>query len=127
MKMTNDIIVLKTRGKNVPKPEKKKPDAQKLISGKYKTTAWNHFTGEDGRLFCGIWESTKGKVAVDYTEWEFCQIISGEVILRREDGVKWKLKKGDAFIIPVGFKGTWETVKKVKKYYVALMPKAEGK
>lgn len=127
MKMANDIIVLKSKGKGAPAAEKAKPDAEKLISGKYKTTSWNHFTGEDGRLFCGIWESTKGKVHVNYTEWEFCHIISGSAILTREDGAKWKVKKGDAFIIPVGFKGTWETVRKVKKHYVALMAKTEAK
>ena len=32
-------------------------------------------------------------------------------------------KKGDGFIIPAGFKGTWETVKKLHKHYVILMPK----
>ncbi len=127
MKMANDIILLKSKGKGAPEPEKSRADASKLISGKYKTTSWNHFTGEDGRLFCGIWESTKGKVQVNYTEWEFCHIISGQAILNREDGEKWKVKKGDAFIIPSGFKGTWETVRKVKKHYVILNPKTEGK
>ena len=28
------------------------------------------------------------------------------------------------FIIPAGFRGTWETVKKVKKHYVILLPRA---
>ena len=47
----------------------------------------------------------------------------GEVVLTSEAGKKWKLKKGDAFIIPAGFKGTWETVRKVRKHYVILLPK----
>jgi hypothetical protein len=125
--MSTDIIVLKNKGKTAPVVETGGPAEGTLISGKYKTSTWNHFTGEDGRLFCGIWESTKGKVTIDYKEWEFCHIISGEVILKREDGAKWRLKKGDAFIIPAGFKGTWETVRKVKKHYVILNPKTAGK
>ena len=118
-----DILVMKTKGKHAPDVEKGKPDADKLVKGKYNTRTWNHFTGEDGRLFCGIWESTPGKVKVSYDEWEFCHFIEGKAVLTNEEGKSWTLKKGDAFIIPSGFKGTWETVKKVKKHYVILMPK----
>lgn len=118
-----DIIVMKTTGKTAPKLDLGKPDPAKLIKGKYKTKTWNHFTGEEGRLHCGIWESTPGKVPIDYMEWEFCHFIEGKAILTNEKGKKWTLKKGDGFIIPAGFKGTWETIKKVRKHYVILMPK----
>ena len=118
-----DIMVMKTKGKHAPDAEKGKPDKEKLIKGKYETRTWNHFTGEDDRLFCGIWESTRGKVKVDYSEWEFCHIIEVKAILTKEDGKSWTVEKGDGFIIPAGFKGTWETVKKVKKHYVILLPK----
>lgn len=113
-----DIIVVKARGK----AEAGTPDSSKLISGKYKTKTWNNFSGEDGRLFCGIWESTPGKVAVSYDEWEFCHFMEGKAVLTNQKGKKWTLKQGDAFIIPAGFKGTWETVEKVRKHYVILMP-----
>ena len=118
-----DILVMKTKGKHAPDADKGKPDKEKLIKGKYETRTWNHFTGEDDRLFCGIWESTRGKVKVDYSEWEFCHIIEGKAVLTTEDGKSWTVEKGDGFIIPAGFKGTWETVKKVKKHYVILLPK----
>ena len=119
-----DILVMKTTGKTAPTVDKGKPDPKKLIKGKYETKTWNHFTGEDDRLFCGIWESTPGKVPVDYKEWEFCHFIEGEAVLTNEQGKSWRLKAGDGFIIPSGFKGTWETVKKVRKHYVILMPKS---
>ena len=64
-----------------------------------------------------------GKVLVDYAEWEFCHFIEGEAILTNEEGKSWTLKAGDGFIIPSGFKGTWETVKKVRKHYVILLPR----
>ena len=119
-----DIIAMATSGRGAPKPDKGTPDPTRLLSGKYETQTWNHFSSDDGRLFCGVWESTKGKVAVSYDEWEFCHIISGEVILQKQGSRKsWTFKKGDAFIIPAGFKGTWETVKKLRKHYVILMPK----
>ena len=119
-----DIIVMKTRGKGAPEVEKGSPDPAKLIKGKYRTKTWSHFTGENDRLFCGIWESPPGKMSCDYKEWEFCHFIEGKAILTNDKGKSWTLKKGDGFIIPVGFKGTWETVKTVRKHYVILMPKA---
>jgi hypothetical protein len=61
-------------------------------------------------------------VKVSYKEWEFCHIISGEVVLQRIGGKRRRFRKGDAFIIPAGFEGTWETVKKVRKHYVILLP-----
>lgn len=123
--MIPDILPMKTTGRNAPKKEKAKVDAKRLIKGKYDTTTWNHWRGESDRLFCGVWESTPGKVTLIYDEWEFCHIISGEVILRKDGSKKsWRFKKGDAFIIPAGFSGTWETVKKVRKHYVILLPKA---
>lgn len=118
-----DILVMKTAGKGQPKAEPGTPDPAKLMAGKYKTRTWNHYTGENDRLYCGIWESTPGKVKVDYAEWEFCHFIEGKAILTNDKGKKWTIKAGDAFIIPPGFKGTWETVEKVRKHYVILMPK----
>jgi uncharacterized protein len=119
-----DITMMKTPGRGAPKADKGSPDPAILLKGTYKTKTWNHFTGEDGRLYCGIWECAPGKVKVTYTEWEFCHIISGKAVLTGEKGKTWTVKKGDGFIIPAGFKGTWETVTKLRKHYVILMPKA---
>jgi uncharacterized cupin superfamily protein len=120
----NRIIVMKTQGADVPEAEHGRPAAEVLLAGEYRTTTYNHWTGEDGRLYCGIWESSPGKVKVDYSEWEFCHFIEGEAVLTNEQGESWRLKRGDGFIIPPGFKGTWETVKPVRKHYVILTPKA---
>ena len=60
--------------------------------------------GEDGRLHCGIWAAEPGKVAIDYTEWEFCHIIAGRAVLTNEAGRSWTVRAGDAFVIPPGFR-----------------------
>ena len=122
--MSTDLILLTSSGADAPKVAVAKTPPEKLVKGNPVTQTWNAFTGEDDRLYCGIWESSKGTVKVSYDEWEFCHFIQGEAVLTREDGKSWRLSKGDAFIIPAGFKGTWETVRKVKKHYVILMPKA---
>ena len=124
--MSTDIILLKSSGEGAPKVAVAKTPPEKLVSGSPVTQTWNAFTGEDDRLYCGIWESSKGTMKVSYDEWEFCHFIQGEAVLTNEDGKRWTLSKGDAFIIPAGFKGTWETVRKVKKHYVILLPKAEA-
>jgi uncharacterized cupin superfamily protein len=118
-----DLIIMKTGTKGAPQADLATPDRAKLMAGTYKTKTWNFDTQEEGRLFCGIWESTPGKVPVSYDEWEFCHFISGKAVLTNEQGKRWTVKQGDAFIIPAGFKGTWETVEKVRKHYVILMPK----
>jgi uncharacterized cupin superfamily protein len=119
-----DIVVMKTAGKTAPQVETGEASAEKLLKGQYKTKTWNHWTGEDERLYCGIWECSPGKVNIDYKEWEFCHFIEGKAILTNEAGKQWTLKAGDGFIIPPGFKGTWETVEKVRKHYVILLPES---
>jgi uncharacterized cupin superfamily protein len=119
-----DLIVMKTKGRKAPKAERAAADPATLLRGKYKTKTWNHFSGEDGRLSAGIWECTPGKVTISYDEWEFCHLIKGKAVLTGETGKKWTLKAGDAFIIPPGFKGTWETVSKLRKHYVILAPRS---
>jgi uncharacterized cupin superfamily protein len=110
--LAEKIILMRTEGASAPAPESDRS-----------TTTWNHWTGEDGRLLCGIWESEPGKSDVDYTEWEFCHFIAGKAVLTNEAGESWTLEAGDGFIIPPGFKGTWETVEKVRKHYVIVLPK----
>jgi uncharacterized cupin superfamily protein len=118
------IMMLNTTAPGAPTPEAAAADPARLISGEYATKTWNFETREDERLYCGIWESTPGKVTIAYDEWEFCYFIAGEAILTNEAGESWTLRAGDGFIIPPGFKGTWETVKPVRKHYVILLPKA---
>lgn len=121
--MAEEIIVMRTTGKTAPEVETGQASPEVLLAGTYRTRTWNHYTGEDGRLFCGIWECSPGKVSMEYKEWEFCHFIEGKAILTNDAGRKWTLKAGDGFIIPPGFKGTWETVEKVRKHYVILNPK----
>lgn len=119
-----DILVMRTEGPEAPPVERGRPDPARLLAGTWETRTWNHYTGEDERLHCGIWECEPGKVRIDYAEWEFCHFIEGEAILTSDEGRSWTLKAGDGFIIPPGFRGTWETVKKVRKHYVILLPRS---
>src|SRR5262249_11534350 len=78
------------------------------------------------RIRAGCWPRASGqpyKAEVNYTEDEFCYILEGKVRLPDSAGKVEEYKAGDAFVIPTGFKGVWETVEAVKKYYVIHTPK----
>ena len=48
----------------------------------------------------------------------------GQVVrLTDQDGHVDTYGMGDGFVIPMGFKGTWETLKPVRKWYVIWQPK----
>ncbi len=119
--MSTHFLTISTAG---AAPDEDGPPPERIVSGAPRFRTWN--VEERDGLYAGIWEATPGKWRIVYDEWEFCHIISGEVILTEEGKRKGhRFKKGDGFIIPPGFKGTWETVKKVRKHYVILMPKGK--
>lgn len=120
--MSASLILMPTTGPDAPQPEIGQGSAEALLAGEYRTQTWNHYAGENGRLYCGIWESTPGKVVINYTEWEFCHLIEGSVVITSDAGETWQLGPGSAFMIPAGFSGTWETIETVRKHYVILTP-----
>ena len=109
-------------GSNPPAIETGKPG--NVISGNPSTKLQNYYTDATGQFFSGIWESSPGKWQVNYGEEEFCAILAGRATLTDSDGEAQSFKSGDAFIIPKGFTGTWETLEAVKKWYVIFEAKA---
>ena len=102
-------------GDRPPAPDIARPD--KVIAGDPVTTTHNYFTDSSGAFFSGIWESTPGKWSCDYSESEFVYLISGRERLTDADGHGETFGPGSAFVIPAGFKGSWETLESLKKYY----------
>ncbi|KAG2431385.1 hypothetical protein HYH02_013372 [Chlamydomonas schloesseri] len=54
---------------------------------------------------------------------EVCILIEGEVIITDDEGNSETYVGGEAFVLPAGFKGHWETVKPVRKYWVQYFNK----
>jgi uncharacterized protein len=96
--------------------ETSRPAPEKLLAGDPVHSTWN--IEDRGGLFCGIWESTPGKWAVAYDEWEYVYIHSGHSILTDAEGTASHLRAGDRFIIRPGFQGSWEVVETTVKDYV---------
>jgi phosphoethanolamine N-methyltransferase len=117
------VLPVKIGGKG-PKAEKGAP--ANPISGKPRTTTQNFYTDATGSFFSGIWTSTKGKWPVAYEEEEFVYLLSGKAKLTASNGKSKTFKKGDAFMIPAGFTGSWETLAPIRKFY-AIQDRSKGK
>jgi uncharacterized cupin superfamily protein len=91
---------------------------ERRISGDPQTTVDNRYSSADARFHAGIWTSTIGSWRVSYTEDEYCLLIRGEIRLIGDDGSTQTYAAGDAFVIPAGFSGVWETLEDCAKHYV---------
>lgn len=97
------------------KPEVSKPN--NVVSGDPQQSLVNYYADSGEKFFAGIWEPTPGKWRVSYSEHEFCHILAGKLVLADEQGGSVTFAAGDAFVIPAGFTGTWETIEPVRKLY----------
>ena len=87
------------------------------------TQTQNHYTDPTEQFFAGIWHSSVGAKSVTYTEEEVCVILEGRVRLTDLQGNAKEFGAGSTFVLPAGFKGTWETLEAVKKIYVIWQSK----
>lgn len=94
-------------------------EPERRLSGAPEQSLKNIYSDADQKILSGTWSSETGEWAIDYSQrHEFCYLVEGHIVLTDEDGVKAEFKQGDAFVIPVGFKGSWEVLEPVTKYYV---------
>jgi uncharacterized cupin superfamily protein len=96
----------------------------KRLVGAPRTELANHYSDPTQRFHCGTWGSTPGKWRVSYTEHEFCYLLEGRVRLTGDDGSVAEFGAGDAFVVPAGFSGTWETLATARKHYAIYEPGA---
>jgi uncharacterized protein len=112
--MSDRFVVLAT---DRAEPDEGAPLPERIVSGNPSNRTWN--VEHDGAgLYAGIWESTPGEWRVDYSEWEFCHILSGVSVLTEDGGAAVQLEAGDGIVIRPGFKGTWRVVETTRKHYV---------
>lgn len=115
---TPGLIAVTTDGT----PEEGAPPPERIIAGHPRSRSWNAYETPDERFFAGIWEADPGVWRIEYTEAELCHILEGESRITGEDGKSVTVRKGDAFVIPPGFKGTWEVVTRTRKHYAIYLP-----
>ena len=103
--------------------ERYRPSAEKILKGEPDQAVYNHYSSPCGQFAAGVWEGEVGQWTVNYTEHEYCEIVQGVSVLRDEDGGAKTLRAGDRFVIPAGFKGTWEVLEPCRKIYVMFEQK----
>lgn len=95
-------------------------ETAKLIEGVPNGLDHIYYENEETKVTSGIWRSSP------YTEWydyypcdEFMYVLDGHVILEN-DTFSEKYEKGDAFLVPKGFKGYWKQPVSMLKLYVII-------
>jgi uncharacterized protein len=85
------------------------------------TLAWHR--DPTGTFESGFWaDPAPRSAAISYEEDELCVLLAGKVRITYADGESQLYEAGDAFVIPCGFRGTWETVEPVRKFYATHRP-----
>ncbi|MEN3293529.1 MAG: hypothetical protein V7642_2782 [Burkholderiales bacterium] len=96
------------------------PAADRQLHGAPQRTTWTHYINATGEFECGIWESEEGGWRTVFHEHkeEYFYVLDGLIRLTARDGETRLLGPGDACVIPAGFAGTFEVLKRVRKHYV---------
>lgn len=120
--MTTPAIVLLATGDQAPVVDQ--PGPERLVDGNPVRRTWSRYAR--GEVDCGIWECEPGAWRIDFpavpgkTREEFFHVLEGRIRLTRDDGQATEVRAGQACVIPAGFKGTFEVLEPVRKYYVMI-------
>jgi len=90
------------------------------------TTTTQLYQDPTGAFKAGFWSSEPGKSPVHYQRDEVCVLLTGVVRLTDESGHSETYRAGETFLIPNGFKGTWETVEPTRKFFAIHVPVKAG-
>jgi uncharacterized cupin superfamily protein len=93
-------------------------DPQKVVAGTPRSSYKILYSNPSKENYSGVFECTAGTWKVQYNEDEFCTLVEGKVTLTGEDGEAQTFSAPDSFLIPQGFKGTWEAHTYLRKYFV---------
>jgi len=98
------------------------PSEDRLIQGNPAQRVSKGYSSNCGQLSTGIWEGAAGQWRVNFKSHEYCEILAGVSVLRDLSGTQKTVGKGDRFIVPAGFTGTWEVLETCRKLYVVFKP-----
>ena len=98
------------------------PNPQRLVTGNPQRRTWPAYESGDGVCAVGIWACEPGawRIAFADNKEEFFCIRHGRVQLIAENGHAEAFGPGEAAVIPAGFRGVFEVLEAVEKYYVIV-------
>lgn len=101
-----------------PPVESYQVSPEKRIAGNPTQQLQNHYSSPCNQFHSGIWQSESGAWKINYTEYEYCEILEGTSVITDLEGQSQTFSVGDRFIIPAGFQGVWQVVTPCRKVYV---------
>lgn len=113
-------IFIAGQGQSFAEPSIDYPRPERLVTGNPQRLSQNLY--EHPNMSCGIWQCEVGAWRIEFAanKQEFFTVIEGKVRLHDTQGNFVEIVAGQAGIIPPNFKGTFEVVEIVKKYYVIV-------
>ena len=96
------------------------PETRGVPTSPATTLEW--YRDPTGHFRSGFWSAEPGRIAIEAAKDELCVILDGVVRLTDATGRVETYRRGDTFLIPNGFKGVWETVEPVRKFYAVHRP-----
>lgn len=102
---------------NVPRVQNDISDT--IVAGAPVHHAELKYTGNNGNIRSGVWESTAGVFTADYTGIvEFCHILEGSASIKTADGKVHHVSAGDGFVLDEGLQAEWTVDTFVKKHFM---------
>lgn len=81
------------------------------------------FQTTDKQYSVRLWESAPGVLQTDgYPFDEYCLVLEGQLEITNPSGQRESFGPGDSFVIPKGWRGTWNMKTHFKKQYIDLIP-----
>ena len=113
-------IFIAGQGKSLATPTIDYPRAERLLTGNPQRLTQSLY--EHPNMSCGIWQCEVGAWRIEFAsnKQEFFTVITGKVRLHDTQGNFVNIYAGQAGVIPPNFKGIFEVVEIVKKYYVIV-------
>ena len=62
--------------------------SEKMLSGSPKQILSNHFSNASGEFHVGFWEADVGCWQVNYSEFEYCEILEGTIRMIDSNGLE---------------------------------------
>ncbi|MFM8667175.1 MAG: cupin domain-containing protein [Limnohabitans sp.] len=97
--------------------------SERLVAGNPQLRLWENYADATGNFFVGIWQGDIGTWRIAYKKDEYCEILEGRSVLTDAAGHSTTVVKGDRFVIPRGFTGTWQVLECTKKIYASYEPR----
>eukprot|EP00047_Mylnosiga_fluctuans_P010160 m.14846 g.14846 ORF g.14846 m.14846 type:complete len:119 (-) comp2980_c0_seq1:138-494(-) len=97
------------------------PIGANVIAGTPLSGSLPAYENHERGVSVGQWACEPGAWTFTANEDEVCIILSGRGrLIWNDNKTVFEFGGGMSFVIPRGFKGTWETIEKIRKIYVVV-------